>query len=165
MGYIIKSPTGGGGGDATAANQQKQIDQLAEASGYPSVLKDNADLSVFYNPTQRSVFKIDATGESVFKDPNSGSNVFIGDINNLSVFKNSLGKTITEIFDAYLSQYVKQVIPAASTVVTSFTSTTLAGVATLLETFLQTNPGITIVNISFSSGGAAQHDVLLTYNV
>jgi len=152
MGYIIKSPTGAGGGDATAANQQKQIDQLTELSTYPSVLKDNADLSVFYNPTQRSVFKEDATGESVFKDPS-----------NVSVFVSG-PKSIADLTNTTLNLLTKINVSTSSTVVTSFTSTTLAGVATLLETFLQAN-AVTIVNISFSSGGVAQHDVLLTYNV
>ena len=154
MGYILKKPTGGaGGGDATAANQQKQIDQLTELSAYPSVLKDNVDLSVFYNPTQRSVFKDDSTAESVFKD-SAGDTVFIKG-----------GKTVTDRVSVTFDLLVKTNLTLATTVVTSFTDTTLAGVATQLETFLQANVGIYIVNISFSSGGVAQHDVLLTYNV
>jgi len=153
MGYILKKGGGAGTGDATAANQQKQIDQLTELSAYPSVLKDNADLSVFYNPTQRSVFKDDSTDESVFKD-SAGDTVFIKG-----------GKTVTDRVSVTFDLLSKTNLASATTVVTSFTSTTLAGVAALLETFLQANPSIYIINISFSSAGVTQHDVLLTYNV
>jgi hypothetical protein len=142
MGYIIKSPTGGGGGNATAANQQKQIDQLADLSAYPSVLKDNADLSVFK----------DNNGDSVFTD--TGASVFIAS-----------GKSVGDRAYFINENLSRSIRTTTSTTVTSFTSTTLAGVATLLETFLQANPSIYIVNISFSSGGVTQHDVLLTYNV
>jgi len=161
MGYILKKNGGAGAGDATAANQQKQIDQLTESSGYSSVLKDNADLSVFYNPTQRSVFKEDSTGESVFKSS----------LTNTSVFETNT-KTVAELLDQLnvgvnnsTNLFVKNTQPLSTTVVTSFNSATLAGVATLLQTFLQANPGISIINISFSSGGVTQHDVLLTYNI
>ena len=60
---------------------------------------------------------------------------------------------------------VESIKTKASTSVNSFTSTTLSGVAALLQTFLQANPDLFIINISFSSGGVTQHDVLLTYNL
>jgi len=144
MGYIIKSPTGGGGGDATAANQLTQIKQINPGGGDPSVFKDpTSDLSVFLD---------DTLNQSVFKD-NLGDTVFI-----------SAGKTIADRVYESFNLLEGSIRTNAATTVTSFTSTTLAGVAALLETFLQANPNIYIINISFSSAGVTQHDVLLTYN-
>jgi hypothetical protein len=71
MGYIIKSPTGGGG-DATAANQTTQINEaqttnsaLYDVAG--PVLKDANNSSVFNNYlSQESVFKT-TNGNSIFE--------------------------------------------------------------------------------------------------
>jgi hypothetical protein len=127
-----------------------------------SAFLDNAAESVFYNPIQRSVFKNPSTSESVF----------IGSLNGISVFETVSQKTVAELSETILSEitavknnFIRNTDSYATTVVTSFTDTTLAGVATQLQTFLQANPAISIVNISFSSGGVTQHDVLLTYNI
>ena len=125
MGILIKESSGGGG-DATAANQQTQI---------------NLEYDFFAN-------------ESVFKD-----------LNGFSVFMDS-GKSVADRANQIALLLTNSIVSNPSnTFVTSFTSTTLAGVAALLETFLQANPAISIINISFSSGGVNQHDVLLTYNI
>lgn len=124
MGYIIKKSSGGaGGGDATASNQQTQINLQTDSVSLDSVFKDNL-----------------------------GSTVFIAG-----------GKTIGDRVNETFNLLSKTNISSINTIVISFTSTTLSGVAALLETFLQANQ-INIINISFSSGGVSQHDVLLTYN-
>lgn len=47
---------GGGGSNATAANQQIQIDQILAGSAQPSIFKDVADHSVFSKTNGASVF-------------------------------------------------------------------------------------------------------------
>jgi hypothetical protein len=56
MGYIIKKGSGAGGGDATAANQVTQINQLDTAVSQTSVFKDVSGASVFTSGND-SVFK------------------------------------------------------------------------------------------------------------
>jgi hypothetical protein len=169
---------GGGGGDATAANQTTQITEAQITNDY---LKDANNLSVFTDPSDISLFKINSNGESVLKDrfdesvfTNTAQNSIFKDTLNESVFKDPVtgdtvfiagGKTIADrVYESFIL-LEGSIKTNASTTVTSFTSTTLAGVAALLETFLQANPNIYIINISFSSAGVTQHDVLLTYNV
>jgi len=179
MGYILKKGGGAGTGDATAANQQKQIDQLAEASSYPSVLKDNADLSVFANATQRSVLK-DINGESVFIDNNTES-AFLGanarsvfKVNSESLFKDVSGNSnfndsnLTSVFKTTSNNSIltQSKISNTATSVISFQNTTPATLATDIQTILTTNP-VTIIQICYAdAGGVAPnpHTALIIYN-
>lgn len=183
MGYILKKSTGGaGGGDATAVNQVKQIDQLAENSGYPSVLKDlNNDKSVFLNGNNgTSVFISQIDASSVFEDSTQESTF---KISNSSVFKNG-GVGIAQIssnIDTQLSglntqvtltnDYLKQSLTNSGNQfsvntnvnVATFTNTTLAAVGTDLQNFLRGAGRKSIINISFSSSGVNQHDIICVY--
>ena len=59
MGYILKAPTGGGGGDATAANQVLQLAQDATAANQVLQLAQIDDV-------EGSVFKDRLTNTSLF---------------------------------------------------------------------------------------------------
>jgi hypothetical protein len=108
MGYILKAPTGGGGGDATAANQSTQIAQTEEGSGTPSVFK-YGDQSIFYRTT--------------VNDP-------------MSALPNSIQCQ-------------------------DFTSSTAAGVTSLLNTWLTTN-NVMVIGLT-SSQTIGSHDLFLMY--
>jgi hypothetical protein len=176
MGYIIKAPTGGGGGDATAANQvlqlaqdataanqQIEINQLIENSGEASVLKDTNDQSVFLDNTNLSVLKDPVSGDSNFYL--NGSVAYWGQTNNGEL--QSLSATLVDIRTFLQNSFTNNgslFSPNTNNGVQTFTDTTLAGVGTQLETFLQSaGTRIAIKNISFSSGGVAQHDIILVY--
>lgn len=152
MGYILKKGGGAGSGDATAANQVTQIDILQEYSGISSVFKNNHQQSYFSDSTNEGAFQ-NPDNRSVFKDAD-GESVFISNTRTISFLTEEISIAVKN-----------SIISANTTIVTFFTNTTLSGVAAQLQTFLQANPGIYIVNISFSSATAAQHDVLLTYNI
>jgi hypothetical protein len=175
MAYILKQSSGGGGGDATADNQQSQIDQLTEVNPTPSVLKDNTNISVFKNATQRSVFVEDGSLDSVFKDSNnestfniSNSSVFKGrgnvkvftDATNISAFVTTDQQSIlykTFINDRSLSVRPNTILCA------SFTAVTAAGVTTLLNNFLSANN--VAINSMTSSQSVGSHDLFLLYSV
>ena len=164
MGYILKNNSGGGGGgDATAANQQIQINQLVENSGEVSVLKDTNDQSVFLDTTNLSVLKDPVSGDSNFYL--NGSVAYWGQTNNTQL--QSIGGTLTDIENYLQNSFTNNgslFSPNTNNYVQTFTDTTLAGVGAQLETFLQAGgTRIAIKNISFSSGGAAQHDIILVY--
>jgi hypothetical protein len=168
---------GGGGGDATAANQVLQLAQDATAaiqtnqvlqlevnSAIPSVFKDAGD---------KSVFNENAFNNSVFKDPSSGdSNFYLngsvaywGQTNNGEL--QGIASVETDIKTFLQNSFTNNgslFSPNTNNNVQTFTDTTLAGVGTQLETFLQAaGTRIAIKTISFSSGGAAQHDIILVY--
>lgn len=177
MGYIIKAPTGGGGGgdataanqvlqlaqDATAANQLIEINQLIENSGEASVLKDTNDQSVFLDNTNLSVLKDPVSGDSNFYL--NGSVAYWGQTNNGEL--QSLSSTLTDIRTYLQNSFTNNGSLFSTNTnnnVQTFTDTTLAGVGSQLETYLQAaGTRIAIKNISFSSGGAAQHDIILVY--
>jgi hypothetical protein len=144
MGYIIKAPTGGGGGDATAANQTTQI---TEAQTTNSLLSNSGDpASVFLD-----------NGLSVFLDSGTGENVFNDFTNNNSVFKTNATSFQNEsIFTAQCENLI-----ASPFQVATFTSATFAATATLLQNFLNSTDCV-IVNISFSQG-LGTHDILIVY--
>jgi hypothetical protein len=188
MGYIIKSPTGGGGGgDATAANQTTQINQLFDGNLESvfldpassdsvfkninnSVFKDATTVGVFKNINNESVFK-DNAAESVFLTPSGDSNFYLNGSIAQHTFdtSQSLVSIGTQIGDTnnYLENSLTNNgspfgVNTNSNVIT-FTDTTLAGVGAQLQTFLRGVGLKTIVNISFSSGGVAQHDIICVY--
>jgi hypothetical protein len=71
MGYVIKKGTGGGGGDATAANQVTQINVAN---------------------TTNTLFDTSST-PSVFKEPTTGNSVFLNEAGTQSLFYKSLENT------------------------------------------------------------------------
>ena len=170
-------PAGGGGGDATAANQvlqlaqdatsanqTNQILQLEVNSGIPSVFKDAGDKSVFNeNAFNNSVFKDPVNGDSNFYL--NGSVAYWGQTNNGEL--QSIGSTQTDIRTYLQNSFTNNgnlFSPNTNNGVQTFTDVTLAGVGLLLQNFLQAaGTRIAIKNISFSSGGAAQHDIILVY--
>jgi hypothetical protein len=84
MGYIIKAPTGGGGGgDATAANQLAQISQIANTTA-ASVFKDTTiSKSVFtsFNGQQSLFYKsIENTGPAIAINPNVIQSISFTDV-------------------------------------------------------------------------------------
>jgi hypothetical protein len=139
MGYIIKSPTGGGGGDATSANQQIQIQQLDNAGGSSSVFKDPAsDVSVFQDNSNNSVFK-NISDRSTFKE-NSGD----------SVFSTSAVQSVFKKNDASIFERSK--ITSPSTIVQSFQNTTPALLAADIQLFLN-GSSFAIISIVYADAG------------
>jgi hypothetical protein len=170
MGYILKKSTGGGG-NATAANQQKQIDQLAEISGYPSVLKDKVDESVFIQ-NQDSVFVGDRTvgnDYGVFKN-SSNKSIFKEGSTNRGVFTEITGKSTFNadsddslLFKSIVNNFNSLSPGRPNNVVCQyFTDVTAAGVAGLLNGFLNATPCY-IISLT-SSQGAGTHDLFLLYS-
>jgi hypothetical protein len=142
MGYIIKAPTGGGGGDATAANQVIQINELKIDSTEPSVFKVEAGLS-----GDKSVFT-DYNGFSTFNDELRNS---VFKFNDKSIFEK------TKI--SYASGLV-------GTNCVSFQNATPALLAADIQTFLRTGQ-YAIINICYAdAGGVAPnpHTALIIYN-
>jgi len=74
MGYIIKAPTGGGGGgDATAANQNTQIaNQLIQISQ----LESGSGIALLKDDVGDSVFKVGSAGNQVSLLAFNVSNIF-----------------------------------------------------------------------------------------
>jgi hypothetical protein len=174
MGYIIKAPTGGGGGgdataanqvlqlgqDATAANQLIEINQLIENSGEASVLKDTNDQSVFLDNTNLSVFRDLSGNSNLYYNQSVAQSAFNTEANTLGT-SNGVGTLTTNLNNSFTNNGSPTGTNLTS--VQTFTSTTLAGVGALLQTFLRAPGVLAIKNISFSSGGATQHDVILVY--
>lgn len=83
-----------GTGNATAANQLIQINQLNESSTQLSVFKDDTTHeSVFKDDAGQGLFLSHSSEVSVFMDT-SGNSVFNDDITTYSVFKNSAGHSV-----------------------------------------------------------------------
>jgi hypothetical protein len=138
MGYIIKAPTGGGGGDATAANQQIQINELKIDSTEPSVFKVEGGLS-----GDKSVFT-DYNGFSTFNDELRNS---VFKINDKSIFEKSK-ITDTSAF--------------TGTSCISFQNTSPALLAADIQTFLRS--GIyAIISICYADH-ASNYTALIIYN-
>jgi len=139
MGYVLKN----NGGDATAANQVIQINQLTPDSSGDSVLKDYNNEGVLQEKVtgsnaNKSVFK-DVNLESVFIDKNTG----------ISIFK-------------------KQIQTYATTQVFTATDSSVSDLGTQVQTFLSTNPGIFIMSITYGDSGgvgALAHSCMIVYNI
>ena len=156
MAYIIKKGSGGGGGDATAFNQDKQIDQLLEGSSSSSVFKDNSDNSAFIDRTGESAF-ISSTG-STLKDSN-GNSVFT-DISGLSVFK-----TDTDISILYRACINTGLVVGSRNNTLQcivFTAASAVNAVAALNVFLNNN-GV-IINSLTSSQSVGSHDLFLLYS-
>lgn len=141
---VAPGPSGGGGGDATAANQVLQLAQDAtEASliSTNSTLTQIVDLNTNAGGAANSVFK-DNNQQSVFRD-NGG----IGASLIYKTTKNCLGLT------GLLNQMI----------CVSFTNTTAAAVAADLSTFLANNDCF-VISVT-SSQTALSHDLFLTYSI
>ena len=166
---------GGGGGDATAANQVIQIGQDATAANQTNqVLQlevNSAIPSVFKDAGDKSVFNENTFNNSVFKDPAGDSNFYLngsvaywGQTNNgaLQSIDFSVGETRTLIKNAFTNSGNAFAVNTNSNVIT-FSDVTLAGVGAQLQTFLRGVGIKTIISITFSSAAAAQHDVICVY--
>jgi hypothetical protein len=149
MGYVIKKGTGGGGGgDATALNQQKQIDQLTDGSGFASVLKDNNDESVF---TQRN--------KSVFVGDRSNGNDY-------GVFKESaiqsVFKTTTDKSIINLSK-----ISNSGTRAIGLQASTVSDIANDIQNFLISN-NVAVISICYGDSapglGGSPFTAVIVYN-
>ena len=177
---------GGGGGDATAANQLTQINEAQDTNSYlidtaGSTLKDGNNSSVFNNyltqesvfkdNNQESVFKEDTLKNSVFKTPSGDSNfyqngsvAFWSEANNVQLqSSNSILSSINLLNkNAFTNNGNAFSVNTNSNVIT-FSDVTLAGVGAQLQTFLRGVGIKTIISITFSSAAAAQHDVICVY--
>jgi hypothetical protein len=152
MGYILKNGGGAGTGDATAANQTQQINQLLDGTGVPSVFKNQNDVGIFSDNTPEGTFT-DLGGRSVFKESNT------------SVFKNANG-TSAFLTPSSNSILEKSKISEPSTLVQSFQNSTPALLALDIQNFLTPN-SITIIAIVYAdAGGVAPnpHTALIIYN-
>jgi hypothetical protein len=192
MGYIIKAPTGGGGGgdataanqvlqlaqDATAANQLLQLAQDAtettvndiklEAQQTNVLLTDSLNQSVFYTTSGRSVFK-DVSNTCVFLDVNDESVLKDGNlesvlknVRNQSVFRGSYTANSDQ---SILNLSCENDSTASSSIiqVATFTSASFVATAGLLQAFFNTTNCV-VVNISFSQS-IGSHDILLCYRL
>jgi urease alpha subunit len=144
MGYILKNSTGGAGvGDATKANQNTQIAQCT----------DPTTGSVFLNSSGDSVFINPSTGVSIVAYTEAIAQSTLDTLNSVNGVKNVINRSQSNN------------IGGGTTLVQSFTATTLAAACLLLQNFLQVASTLYIINISFSSAGATQHDIILVYNI
>lgn len=126
MGYILKKGTGNsGGGDATKANQEIQINQLLKNSGENSVFKESNDQSVF----------IDENGDSVFLKSGTGVNL----INLIWLVAGNIELLLN-----------KSTVINANIQCISFVAANPAALQVLVEAFLVTIQSKSIVNISYS---------------
>jgi preprotein translocase subunit SecG len=148
MGEIIVQPsTGGGGGDATAANQATQI---TEAQNTNNLLTDPA--------TAISVFVDSATSASVFIDTTIGISAFLDQITQKSAFINqTTGKSA-------LNELLERQEPTVTSTVIALQNATSGGLAAAVQTNLRANAGFVIMNISYlHEGGATPWHAFITY--
>jgi len=131
MGLIINESTGGGGGDATAANQATQITEA-------QILND------FYLGLGPQTIFTDANGPSVFLDNPAGNrSVFYDQTNDKSAFINqTTGRSA-------LNELLERQQPSISTTVTALQNATSAGLAAAVQANLTANPTRVILNISY----------------
>jgi hypothetical protein len=147
MGYIIKAPTGGGGGgDATAANQTLQLAQIEDQSINQSVLKDTNGNSVLKDISEISVFNDNITRESVFKN-NQNESVF-KTTNNDSIFDKS------------------KISSATTTRTQAFSDANAAALAVQIQSWLQSNIVVIIQIVYADHGGFSPnpYTALIIYN-
>jgi len=170
MAYILKKGTGGGGGggDATAVNQQIQIDQVKDNTTYQSVFINDDNLSVFKNNSAQSLFG-DTNNDSVFAtEVNGVEAVSVFKSNDKSVFKenNDISTFNTDQKESLLYKSLVNDNSGSNTRTNQvkssvFTAATALGAAALLQTFLSNNP---CVIVAFTSSQTAlSHDLFLLY--
>ena len=97
------------------------------------------------------------------KETSGMPSVFKKTVDDLSVFLNSTGsKSITDLTED-TNGILKEIytLTGAGFFCAGFTSTTLGGLATLIQNYLNTTPSNYIVSITFSSAGSTQHDALV----
>jgi hypothetical protein len=152
---------GGGGGDATAANQLTQISQVNDTLN-TSVFIDQNGGSNFNDALKNSVFLNNAL-QSVFKD--QFENSVFRDQSGLSVLRDS---TDTSTFNTLNGNSIlkQSKISNNLTSVISFQNTTPATIATDIQNWLQAN-NVVILQICYAdAGGGAPnpHTALIIYN-
>jgi len=166
---------GGGGGDATAANQVLQLAQDATATNQltqiTQIEANSGIQSIFKDPNDRSVFTEDSVNSSVFKDPTGNSNFYLNgsvaqhtqDTFTTLQSTNSILSSIELLNkNAYTNSGNALAVNTNCNVIT-FADVTLAGVGAQLQAFLRGVGIKTRISITFSSASAAQHDVICVY--
>jgi hypothetical protein len=166
---------GGGGGDATAANQVLQLAQDATAANQTNQvlqLEVNSLIpSVFKDAGDKSVFNEDSFNNSVFKDPTGNSNFYLNgsvaqhtqDTFTTLQSTNSILSSIELLNKNAFTNSGNALAVNTNCNVITFADVTLAGVGAQLQAFLRGVGIKTIISITFSSASAAQHDVICVY--
>ncbi len=156
MGLIINENTGGGGGDATAANQTTQITEA-------QILND------FYLGLGPQTIFTDSTGPSVFLDnPGGNKSVFYDQVNNKSTFIDQVTNKSAFIDQttgqSALNTLLLRQQPTSTTTVSFLQNATFAGLAALVQADLRANTAKVILNISYihDTGGTPWH-AFITY--